>query len=318
MGITGRTRTIGLLAKLTMISLVTGAGAGASACVFQSGGLGAGQTTDGADTTGGETDPDATTIAVTSAASTGGGGSGSGGGLATTAATTSVPGSTGDETTGCTPLDWFPDGDEDGYGAGAPMSACEQPVGHVGNNEDCDDDAPAVHPSAAEICDEIDNDCDGQVDEFAAASNNECGGCSLRAWGDSQYAFCDVDRTWEKARAHCLERDSDLVIIEDEAEFEFLRSELQVRAGEWWIGASDLEQEGEFRWHDDAPLAADDDRWAWSQPDNGVGNNNNGDEDCVVFGGANSPVKGEWHDTDCEVGTLVGATRPLCESPWSG
>ncbi len=309
MGITGRTRSIGALATIVVMT-----SAGASACVFHSDGLGAGETSEGADTTGAP-DPGATSLVATSAEGTGGSGSGSGGAetTSTTTATTAAPASTGGETTGCTPLDWYPDGDGDGFGAGAPVSACEPPAGHVENDDDCDDDAFAVHPSANEICDQADNDCDGQVDEFAA-TNDECGDCSLRAWGDSQYAFCDGDTSWEKARARCVERGGDLVIIEDQAEFEFLRAELQVRAGEWWIGASDLEDEGEFRWHDGAPLPADDERWAWSQPDDGVGNN--GDEDCVVFGGANSPVKGEWHDTDCEVGTLVGATRPLCERPW--
>ena len=30
--------------------------------------------------------------------------------------------------------------------------------------EDCDDQNPAIHPNATEVCDEIDNDCDGFID----------------------------------------------------------------------------------------------------------------------------------------------------------
>ncbi len=34
---------------------------------------------------------------------------------------------------------------------------------------DCDDDNPAIHPQASEVCDNVDNNCDGRVDESTAA-----------------------------------------------------------------------------------------------------------------------------------------------------
>lgn len=33
------------------------------------------------------------------------------------------------------------------------------------NDGDCDDDSPMIHPSADEICDDVDNNCDGLIDE---------------------------------------------------------------------------------------------------------------------------------------------------------
>ena len=66
---------------------------------------------------------------------------------------------------GC--LDWYPDGDGDGYGdpAGAVVSDLVQPAGFVDNKLDCDDGNPAVNPAAAEVCDGVDNNCDGRIDD---------------------------------------------------------------------------------------------------------------------------------------------------------
>jgi len=61
---------------------------------------------------------------------------------------------------------WYADADGDGWGdARAPLSACQRPDGYSADATDCDDTDPAEHPSAAEACDGLDNDCDGAVDE---------------------------------------------------------------------------------------------------------------------------------------------------------
>lgn len=66
---------------------------------------------------------------------------------------------------------WYNDIDQDGYGAGVASYFCIQPVGMVSNSADCDDSDPLLNPAAVEILDNIDNDCDGFVDEGAVDVN---------------------------------------------------------------------------------------------------------------------------------------------------
>lgn len=61
---------------------------------------------------------------------------------------------------------YYADRDGDGYGDkfGA-MYATTQVMGYVSNSDDCNDLNAAISPATIELCDLIDNNCDGQIDE---------------------------------------------------------------------------------------------------------------------------------------------------------
>ncbi len=106
----------------------------------------------------------------------------------------------GDPTNGCEiPTDdisrqYYRDIDGDGFGdPNDVVFACDTniaPAGYVSNNLDCNDSSPAAHGGPnppAEICDGLDNDCNGQIDDGLAQVGTACstglpGVCSTGTW----------------------------------------------------------------------------------------------------------------------------------------
>ncbi|MAA80590.1 MAG: hypothetical protein CL916_15145 [Deltaproteobacteria bacterium] len=61
---------------------------------------------------------------------------------------------------------YYRDFDNDGFGdATQTQQAWEPPLEYVSQAGDCDDTESYAHPNAVEICDDMDNDCDGDIDE---------------------------------------------------------------------------------------------------------------------------------------------------------
>ncbi|MHC1744626.1 MAG: MopE-related protein [Syntrophobacteraceae bacterium] len=68
---------------------------------------------------------------------------------------------------------YYLDADSDNYGdPNQSILAAAQPAGYVANSLDCDDTDSSIDPGEAELCDGVDNNCDGTVDE----------GCALLTW----------------------------------------------------------------------------------------------------------------------------------------
>ena len=61
---------------------------------------------------------------------------------------------------------YYADADGDGFGdPDSELRSCDQPDDWVTNGDDCDDDAASVHPGAEETANDLDDNCDDQIDE---------------------------------------------------------------------------------------------------------------------------------------------------------
>ena len=88
---------------------------------------------------------------------------------------------------------WYADADADGYGdALDSVDACTQPTGYVTDSTDCDDADSAINPGATELCDSVDNDCDGAIDD---ADSGVTGQSTWYIDGDGD-GYGSTFRTW--------------------------------------------------------------------------------------------------------------------------
>ena len=60
---------------------------------------------------------------------------------------------------------WYADMDGDGYGSQFMLIQCAQPEDFILQAGDCDDTQPLAWTGAVEVCDGVDNNCDGAIDE---------------------------------------------------------------------------------------------------------------------------------------------------------
>ena len=120
-----------------------------------------------------------------------------------------------DDSSAINTTSWYPDSDSDGYGeiGGTTVDACDQPSGYVASATDCDDADSTVSPAASEVCDSVDNDCDGSIDDDSAIDGDTFYADSDGdGYGDasSTTTACSVPTGYAEDDGDCLDSDGDV------------------------------------------------------------------------------------------------------------
>jgi hypothetical protein len=188
------------------------------------------------------------------------------------------------------------------------------------------DAAPPCNASA-ERCDGFDNDCDGEVDQGATCST----GCSGFSVGERTYMFCASGFARAAALEACAAQGMRLLWLETPAEslalIDAVSTLAPAGAGELvvYIGASDAEDEGEWRWVGSAAAPDGFQFWEGTTADDGgepvngayaawdeIEPNDQDGEDCGALSvrGGTTRDPGAWDDRACD------EELPLvCETP---
>uniref|UniRef100_A0A673YEX3 C-type lectin domain family 6 member A-like n=1 Tax=Salmo trutta TaxID=8032 RepID=A0A673YEX3_SALTR len=146
-----------------------------------------------------------------------------------------------------------------------------------------------------------------KISEQEKKMSEELGCCpdGWRKFRSSCYYLSTESKTWTESRADCIRGGADLVIINSREEQVFLNK--LGKDVHFWIGLTDSEMEGIWKWVDGTTPTTT--FWRRGQP-----KYTDGEEDCVVFNRFTDlswhwAIIQSWNDQPCSV-----STQWVCES----
>ncbi|TRY92124.1 hypothetical protein DNTS_031444 [Danionella cerebrum] len=128
--------------------------------------------------------------------------------------------------------------------------------------------------------------------------NQELGGELREVYSKPGFIFLTPElKSWSESRQFCRDNGADLVMIKTEEKQSFISSRVNERV---WIGLSDADEEGKWKWVDNSPLNQG--FWIKGEPNNYLGE----DEDCAEIRPINNNKL--WNDIMCSF-----ENRGVCE-----
>ncbi|XP_041036056.1 CD209 antigen-like protein E isoform X3 [Carcharodon carcharias] len=100
------------------------------------------------------------------------------------------------------------------------------------------------------------------------------------------YRFSTDKVNWESAKQQCESQNSHLIIINTEQEQNFIKKSIENNPGDYWIGLTDRESEGNWKWVDGTQVSFT--QWYEGEP-----NNSKGNENCAII------RRTDWNDVSC-------------------
>ena len=114
---------------------------------------------------------------------------------------------------------WYEDSDGDDYGNITTLTiACNPPFGYVADYQDCDDTNSTINPTAREVCDSADNDCNGMIDDEATNASTYYLDYDGDGYGSDSFSTvsCDQPTSYVGNNDDCDDTNADIFTAQTE------------------------------------------------------------------------------------------------------